>query len=109
MHAGLSNARRLVRTEMNYVQNRAAADSIKESGMKYYRFIATLDRRTSVICRSHDGHVYSIDEYRPGENAPPLHPNCRSTIAGSLKGWHSEEGARTARNIDGKRYMCLRV
>ena len=44
MHAGLSNARRLVRTEMNYVQNRAAADSIKESGMKYYRFIATLDR-----------------------------------------------------------------
>lgn len=102
MHAGLSNARRLVRTEMNYVQNRAAADSIKESGMKYYRFIATLDRRTSVICRSHDGHVYSIDEYRPGENAPPLHPNCRSTIAGSLKGWHSEEGARTARNIDGK-------
>lgn len=102
MHAGLSNARRLVRTEMNYVQNRAAVDSIKESGMKYYRFIATLDRRTSAICRSHDGHVYSIDEYRPGENAPPLHPNCRSTIAGSLKGWHNEEGTRAARNIDGK-------
>lgn len=102
MHAGLSNARRLVRTEMNYVQNRAAADSIKESGMKYYRFIATLDRRTSVTCRSHDGHVYSIDEYRPGGNAPPLHPNCRSTIAGSLKGWHGEEGTRAARNIDGK-------
>lgn len=102
MHAGLSNAKRLVRTEMNYVQNRAAADSIKESGMKYYRFIATLDRRTSVTCRSHDGHVYSIDEYRPGENAPPLHPNCRSTIAGSLKGWHSEDGTRAARNIDGK-------
>lgn len=102
MHAGLSNARRLVRTEMNYVQNRAAADSIKESGMKYYRFIATLDRRTSAICRSHDGHVYSIDEYRPGENAPPLHPNCRSTIAGSLKGWHSEEGTRAARGANGK-------
>lgn len=102
MNAGLSNAKRLVRTEMNYVQNCAAVDSIKESGMKYYRFIATLDRRTSSTCRSHDGHVYSIDEYRPGGNAPPLHPNCRSTIAGSLKGWHSEEGTRAARDIDGK-------
>lgn len=102
MHAGLSNARRLVRTEMNYVQNRAAADSIKESGMEYYRFIATLDRRTSPMCRVHDGKVYPIDEYRPGENAPPLHPNCRSTVAGSLRGWHSEDGARAARNYEKK-------
>lgn len=102
MHAGLSNASRLVRTEMNYVQNRAAADSIKESGMKYYRFIATLDRRTSAICRSHDGHVYSIDEYRPGENAPPLHPNCRSTIVGSLRDVYNEDGTRTARNYEKK-------
>lgn len=67
MHAGLSNAKRLVRTEMNYVQNRAAADSIKESGMKYYRFIATMDRRTSSMCRAHDGKVYPINEYRPEE------------------------------------------
>lgn len=102
MDAGLSNAKRLVRTEMNYVQNRAALDSIKESGMKYYRFIATLDRRTSSMCRVHDGKVYPIDECRPGENAPPLHPNCRSTIAGSLRAWHSEDGTRAARNEDGK-------
>ena len=102
MDAGLSNAKRLVRTEMNYVQNRAALDSIKESGMKYYRFIATLDRRTSVTCRSHDGHVYPIDEYRPGENAPPLHPNCRSTVAGSLRDSQLEAGIRTARNYEGK-------
>lgn len=102
MHAGLSNARRLVRTEMNYVQNRAAADSIKESGMKYYRFIATLDRRTSSMCRAHDGKVYPIDECRPGENAPPLHPNCRSTIAGSLRDSRLETGTRTARNYEGK-------
>ena len=102
MNAGLSNARRLVRTEMNYVQNRAALDSIKESGMKYYRFIATLDRRTSSMCRAHDGKVYPIDECRPGENAPPLHPNCRSTIAGSLRDSQLETGTRTARNYEGK-------
>lgn len=80
MHAGLSNARRLVRTEMNHVQNQAALDSIKKSGMKYFRFIATLDRRTSATCRAHDGHVYPIDEASIGGNVPPLHPNCRSTI-----------------------------
>lgn len=102
MHAGLSNARRLVRTEMNYVQNRAAADSIKESGMKYYRFIATMDRRTSSMCRAHDGKVYPINEYRPGGNAPPLHPNCRSTIAGSLRDVYNEDGTRTARNYEKK-------
>lgn len=102
MHAGLSNAKRLVRTEMNYVQNRAAADSIKESGMKYYRFIATLDRRTSSMCRAHDGKVYPINEYRPGGNAPPLHPNCRSTIAGSLRDVYNEDGTRTARNYEKK-------
>lgn len=102
MDAGLSNAKRLVRTEMNYVQNRAALDSIKESGMKYYRFIATLDRRTSSMCRAHDGKVYPIDECRPGENAPPLHPNCRSTIAGSLRDSQLETGTRTARNYEGK-------
>lgn len=102
MHAGLSNARRLVRTEMNYVQNRAAADSIKESGMKYYRFIATLDRRTSSMCRAHDGKVYPINEYRPGGNAPPLHPNCRSTIAGSLRDVYNEDGTRTTRNYEKK-------
>ena len=102
MHAGLSNARRLVRTEMNYVQNHAAADSIKESGMKYYRFIATMDRRTSSMCRAHDGKVYPINEYRPGGNAPPLHPNCRSTIAGSLRDVYNEDGTRTARNYEKK-------
>lgn len=102
MHAGLSNARRLVRTEMNYVQNCAAADSIKESGMKYYRFIATMDRRTSSMCRAHDGKVYPINEYRPGGNAPPLHPNCRSTIAGSLRDVYNEDGTRTARNYEKK-------
>ena len=58
MDTGISNARRLVRTELNYVNNHAALDSIDDSGMKYYRFTATLDSRTSAVCRAHDGHVY---------------------------------------------------
>lgn len=89
--------------ELNYVENQSAMDSIKEAGMKYYRFSATLDRRKSATCREHDGHVYPIDEYQPGSTAPPLHPNCRSTIAGSLYGPDkTKAGTRAARNDAGK-------
>ncbi len=104
MNVGMSDARRLVRTELNYVSNRAALDSIKDSGMKYYRFIATLDRRTSTVCREHDGKTYSVEEGSPGTNMPPLHPHCRSTIAGSIKKDSVPRGSRVARGDDGKTY-----
>lgn len=102
MNVGYSQAIRLVRTELNYVENRAIVDGIKESGMKYYRFVATLDRRTSATCRDHDGHIYPVDDYSPGTNAPPLHPHCRSTIVGSLKGDSKPKGTRAARDESGK-------
>lgn len=102
MGVGYRQSVRLVRTELNYVQNHAILDGIKDSGMKYYRFVATLDKRTSPQCRSHDGHVYPVDDYSPGSTAPPLHPHCRSTIVGSLKGDSKPRGKRAARNADGK-------
>lgn len=101
MGVGHRQAVRLVRTEMNFSLNRSILDGIKASGMKYYRFVATLDRRTSAQCRSHDGHVYKVEDYSPGTNAPPLHPHCRSTIVGSLKGDSKPKGKRAARNPDG--------
>ena len=102
MNVGYSQAIRLVRTELNYVQNRAILDGIKESGMKYYRFVATLDRRPSATCRDHDGHIYPVDDYSPGTNAPPLHPYCRSTIVGSIKGDGKPKGTRAARDESGE-------
>ncbi len=104
LNVGMSNARRLVRTELNYVGNRAALDSIKDSGMKYYRFIATLDRRTSTVCREHDGKIYPVEDGSPGTNMPPLHPRCRSTIAGSIKKDSVPKGSRVARGDDGETY-----
>lgn len=100
---GMSNCTRLVRTELNYVHNRSNLDSIRASGMKYFRFIATLDRRTSARCRAKDGSVYKLEDAVVGDNVPPLHPNCRSTIAGSLYGASgSETGTRAARDENGK-------
>lgn len=102
MGVGHRQAVRLVRTEMNFSLNRSILDGIKASGMKYYRFVATLDRRTSAQCRAHDGHVYKVEDYSPGTNAPPLHPHCRSTIVGSLKGDSAPKGQRAARDAEGK-------
>lgn len=102
-----SNATRLVRTELNYVENAAALRSIKDAGLGYYRFIATLDNRTTPICRDHDGRIVSVEEASPGDNLPPLHPNCRSTISGSLYGPdddHKRGGTRIARTAKGKNY-----
>ena len=103
MGVGTSDATRLVRTELNYVQNQAALDSIKDAGMTYYRFIATLDNRTTPICRSKDGEVFAVDDAEPGTNMPPLHPRCRSIISGSLYAEHNpRKGTRIARDEHGK-------
>lgn len=103
MGVGTSDATRLVRTELNYVQNQAALDSIKDAGMTYYRFIATLDNRTTPICRSKDGEVFAVDDAEPGTNMPPLHPRCRSIISGSLYAEHKpRKGTRIARDENGK-------
>lgn len=102
MNVGLSDAQRLIRTELNYFHNQAALDSVRDAGMRYYRFIATLDKRTSPACREHDGKVYSVDEASPGSNMPPLHPHCRSTIAGSVKGDGKVNGGKRVARQDGK-------
>ena len=105
MDVGKNEAIRLVKTEMNYVQNQSALDSIKDSEMQYYIFLATLDKRTSTICRSHDRKVYPVKDAQPGTNMPPLHPNCRSTIAGSLKSVDTGRGKRIGKDADGKRVI----
>lgn len=105
MNVGRYEATRLVRTEMNYVQNQASLDSIKEAEMKYFIFLATLDKKTSTVCRAHDRKVYPVDSATPGTNMPPLHPHCRSTIAGNLTDYDTGRGKRTAKNKDGKRII----
>lgn len=105
MNVGKYEATRLVRTEMNYVQNKAALDSIKDSDMKYYIFLATLDKKTSTVCRAHDRKVYPVDGATPGTNMPPLHPHCRSTIAGNLTDYDTGRGKRSARDKNGKRII----
>lgn len=104
MNVGKNQAVRLVRTELNYVQNQAAIESIKSSGMEYFIFIATLDKKTSSVCRSHDRQIYPVSEGKAGANIPPLHPNCRSVIAASFGEEYdrTRAGSRIARDNTGQ-------
>lgn len=79
MGIGAMQARRLVRTESCYVANQAEMESYKECEIEKYRFVATLDMRTSEICAGLDGKEFPVDKQQPGVNCPPMHPNCRST------------------------------
>lgn len=101
MKAGYNNAVRLVRTEMNFVNNQAHADSMKDAGVAAYEFIAVMDNRTSTACKTRDGETYLLEEKSVGFNYPPLHPRCRSTVCPFIEGV-SRKGTRVAKNSSGK-------
>lgn len=82
--SGRNKARRLVRTESSYIHNEAHFQAYKDYGIEEYRFVATLDLRTSQICRERDGNVYRVNDKKIGVNAPPMHPWCRSTTIMNL-------------------------
>lgn len=80
LNVSYSNAQRLIRTEINYISNKGSLQAYKDTGIvEKYRYLATLDSRTSDICRELDGEVFEIKEAKVGVNLPPLHPYCRST------------------------------
>ena len=47
-------------------------------GITKYRFIATIDDRTSKICRALNGKVFDLKDRQIGVNCPFMHPFCRS-------------------------------
>lgn len=83
-------AERLIRTETNHFHNSAELEAYKEMGFEKFKFLATLDNRTSEICQEMDGKIFDVKNGLPGENIPPLHPNCRSTIVPYFKGYEPE-------------------
>lgn len=76
---GASKARRLVRTESNYLATELNFKAYEECGVEKYQYLATLDLRTSEICRGLDGKLFLVKDRKAGVNCPPMHPWCRST------------------------------
>jgi SPP1 gp7 family putative phage head morphogenesis protein len=103
---GSSKARRLIRTESCYLSNQLEMESYKECGVEKYRYLATLDLRTSEICRELDGKVFLVKDQQPGKNCPPMHPWCRSTTIAVISEKSLNGMKRRARDpVTGKTYL----
>ncbi len=74
------NAERLMRTELARVQVEAQMQSFEQNGYEEYEFIA-LGFSACEECRKLDGKHFKVKDRMPGENAPPMHPNCRCSTA----------------------------
>ena len=93
-------ASRLIRTEVNYFANQGIIMGYTEAGITRYRFLATLDLRTSEICRKLDLKSFPVSEAETGVNLPPMHPFCRSV---TVPDTGSRTGTRWARDpVTGK-------
>lgn len=73
------NAIRLIRTETNYILSEATHRAYKECNVEKYVYLATLDLKTSDICRKLDRKVFDEKDRKIGLNCNPMHPHCRST------------------------------
>lgn len=91
-------AENLVLTERAYFSSISEQESYRELGVEYQEFCATLDERTSDICREMDGKVIKTSDVEIGVNAPPLHCRCRSVM---VPYFEDQSGKRAARDKDG--------
>lgn len=75
----VSDAERLMRTELARVQTEAQKQSFERNGFEQYEFIT--NGGCCPICDALDGKHFKVEDMMPGKNAPPMHPNCRCSIA----------------------------
>lgn len=95
-------AYRLLHTEGAFIAEQGSLEAYKQDGVKKYEILATLDSKTSEICRDEDGEIYNINEAVVGENYPPYHQFCRTTTIPYYDDMERE--TRVARSSDGKSY-----
>ena len=72
----LSDAERLMRTEMARVQIDAQMKSYAANGIDEFEYIACGGSDVCDICKKLDGKVFKVSKMMISENAPPMHPNC---------------------------------
>jgi SPP1 gp7 family putative phage head morphogenesis protein len=96
-----NNAGRLVMTESAFFASAAQEDCFNSLDVERYEIVSTLDNDTSAICRSLDGKVFDMKDYKVGTTAPPFHCWCRTV---TVPKFDDDIGSRAARGADGKTY-----
>lgn len=99
-----SQAKNLVRTEKAFFMTTSQCDCFNDLGVKEYEIVATLDNKTSEICRAIDGKVFEMKDFQAGSTAPPFHNQCRSTTAPYFNDEFTIDELRAARDEEGKYY-----
>lgn len=95
------HAEALLHTESARIAEEARFDNYKDLGVEKYIIVATLDHKTSPICRRMDGKAFLVKDKKVGDTYPPFHVRCRTTTAPYDLDEHSI-GQRAARDKNGK-------
>lgn len=74
-------AERLLRTELTRVRIQAQAESYEANGIDEYEYVACGLKDVCPICKVLDKQIFKLKDMEPGENAPPMHPNCHCSTA----------------------------
>lgn len=102
MNVSKNQASRLVMTESAYFAMESQLEAYKELGVEEYEILATLDFKTSDICRIMDGKVFKVSDGHIGVNAPPFHCNCRTTTIPYYDDEFTEDEKRWSRKNNGE-------
>lgn len=73
-------AKRLALTEMSYSLNKSRMLTFLSQGVEKVVLIATLDLKTSKICRNKNNKVVKLKGAKQGIDLPPFHPHCRTVF-----------------------------
>jgi SPP1 gp7 family putative phage head morphogenesis protein len=103
-------AEMIARTEIQRVSNAVTRKIYEENQdvVKGIQYIATLDRRTCIICGSDDGQVWYYNKDIANAPTVPRHPRCRCTYSPVTKSWkelginRSELPPGTRASMDGQ-------
>lgn len=93
MNTSYNNANRLVETELARVHSQAFMDCMSELDVDAVEILATLDNKTSPICRRMDGKYVQCKDAKPGITIPPFHCHCRSTTVPYIPAVYGTERA----------------
>lgn len=102
MDASRHNAGRLVMTEAAYFGSESQKECFNDLGVERYEICATLDSRTSDICRGMDGKIFGMEDFEAGVTAPPFHVFCRTCTAPYFNDEFTKDEMRAARGADGR-------
>lgn len=95
------NAEAITRTAVNHIANQARAEFLNANSdlFEEEQYVATLDSRTTPVCRSNDGKRFPVGK----GPRPPLHFNCRSLRVPVIDG--DALGMRPAKPVTEKQLL----